>query len=89
MSEKHKLVAVNSDIHAFVPKTIEENGVHTVVVYDTQDLALADGPAFIEAMIAKTGISHGWNILTEGWWPEGFKPEEPPTEYIAQTIPGQ
>jgi hypothetical protein len=75
MSQKHKAIAVNNSIAAFIPQPGSDYGTGWRI-YDTQEEAIEAAALWAVEMETKTGIP-GWNSFYEAWWsPEDLAAEE-------------
>ena len=75
MSQKHKAIAVNTSIAAFIPQPGSDYGTGWRI-YDTQEEAIAAAALWAAEMETKTSIP-GWNGFYECWWsPEELAEEE-------------
>jgi hypothetical protein len=75
MSQKHKAIAVNNSIAAFIPQPGSDYGTGWRI-YDTQEEAAEAAMGWAQEMETKTGIA-GWNAFYECWWsPEELAAEE-------------
>ena len=66
MSQKHKAIAVNTSIAAFIPQPGSDYGTGWRI-YDTQEEAIEAAGPWAADMETKTGIP-GWDAFYECWW---------------------
>lgn len=83
MSQKHKAIAVNNSIAAFIPQPGSDYGTGWRI-YDTQEEAIEAAALWATEMETKTGIP-GWNSFYESWWsPEDLAADQTPPNNINQ-----
>lgn len=74
---KHKAIAVNTAIAAFIPKPGSDEGT-AWSLFDTQEEAMTAAQEWCDQLKVSTGISEGWNPFHESWMP----PEDAEIEAI-------
>ena len=75
MSQKHKAIAINESIAAFIPQPGSDYGT-SWRIYDTQEEAVEAAALWATEMETKTGIA-GWVPFYECWWsPEELAADE-------------
>jgi hypothetical protein len=75
---KHKAIAVNTSIAAYIPKPGSDEGT-AWSLFETPEAATAAAQAWCDQLKGSTGISDGWNAFHESWMP--------PEEAAAAAIP--
>jgi hypothetical protein len=68
---KHKAIAVNTKIAAYIPKPGSDEGTPWAL-FDTQEEAVIAAEEWCNQLKTSTGITEGWNAFHESWMP----PEE-------------
>jgi hypothetical protein len=75
---KHKAIAVNTSIAAYIPKPGSDEGT-AWSLFETPEAATTAAQAWCDQLKVSTGISDGWNAFHESWMP--------PEEAAAAAIP--